>query len=346
MTQRDAASVVLVTGGAGYIGSHMVDLLRREGRRVVVIDSLVTGHRDAVPRGVALLEADVADRRRVTAFLREQGVTQALHFASLIQVGESVVDPRKYYVGNLAATVALVESCLDAGVRSFVLSSTAAVYGTPTVTPIPEDHPTAPINPYGETKLAIERMLGSYGAAYGLRHAALRYFNAAGADPDRGLGERHEPESHLIPIVLDVALGRRAEVSILGADYDTPDGTCVRDYVHVIDLCEAHLAALDHLDGGGASGAFNLGTGLGHSVREVVEVARRVTGRPIPAAAGPRRPGDPPFLVASPMRAERVLGWRARRPSLERIIADAWRWHERTFGRTSAGCENGTKELR
>lgn len=337
MLRGDDQSVmgVLVTGGAGYIGSHMVSALSREGREPVVIDSLITGHRDALPSHVPLLVSDVGDRARVTAFLEEHRVRAVMHFASRIQVGESVTDPRRYYVDNLAAAVSLLESCLDAGVERFILSSTAAVYGVPSAVPITEEHPAAPINPYGETKLAIERMLASYASAYGLKYAALRYFNAAGADPERALGERHEPESHLIPIVLDVALGRRARVTVYGDDYPTPDGTCVRDYVHVLDLVEAHLLALDHL-ASGESGVFNLGVGRGYSVADVIEVARTVTGRSIELAIGPRRAGDPPALVASPARAEKTFGWRAERSSLERIVTDAWRFHQRAFGREDA----------
>jgi UDP-glucose 4-epimerase len=248
-----------------------------------------------------------------------------MHFAARIQVGESVVDPRLYYKGNLAASIALADAALDAGVRRFVLSSTAAVYGDPVRVPIDEEHPTLPINPYGETKLAIERMLAAYARAYGMRYAALRYFNAAGADADAGLGERHDPETHLVPLVLDVARGARANVTVFGDDYATPDGTCIRDYIHVLDLCEAHLAALEHLAGGGAGGAFNLGTGQGHSVAEVIETVRRVTGREVAVARGARRAGDPPSLVASPQRARAVLGWSARRTSLEEIVRDAWR---------------------
>jgi UDP-glucose 4-epimerase len=270
------------------------------------------------------VQADVADRARVGEVLRSHRAEAVVHFASRIQVGESVTDPRLYYMSNLAASVALLESALDAGVGRFVLSSTAAVYGDPVHVPIDEEHPTAPINPYGETKLAVERMLASYARAYGLRYAALRYFNAAGANVSAGLGERHEPETHLIPIVLDAALGKRAAVTVFGHDYDTPDGTCVRDYVHVMDLCDAHVAALEHLAGGGVGGAFNLGTGEGHSVAEVIEVATRVTGRQIQVERGARRAGDPPRLVASVERAARVLGWRAKRASLEQIVGDAW----------------------
>jgi UDP-glucose 4-epimerase len=315
---------VLVTGGAGYIGSHMVLALGKAGHDVVVVDDLSAGHRDAVPGDVELVVADVADRARVGEVLRARRIEAIVHFASRIQVGESVVDPRRYYTGNLAAAVSLLESALDAGVRRFVLSSTAAVYGDPVRVPIDEEHPTAPINPYGETKLAIERMLGSYRRAYGLSFAALRYFNAAGADAAAGLGERHDPETHLIPIVLDAALGRRSAVTVFGRDYDTPDGTCIRDYVHVVDLCEAHLVALEHLASGGEGGSFNLGTGEGHSVAEVIEVARKVTGRDIPVKDGERREGDPPRLVAAVDKAARILGWRAKKKALEDIVADAW----------------------
>jgi UDP-glucose 4-epimerase len=315
---------VLVTGGAGYIGSHMALVLLRAGHDVVVVDDLSAGHRDAVPAGAVFVEAGVADRQRMDDVLRVHGVEAVLHFAARIQVGESVSDPRRYYLGNVATSIALLESALDAGVGRFVLSSTAAVYGDPVRVPIDEDHPTTPVNPYGDTKLAIERMLAAYGRAYGLRWAALRYFNAAGADVEAGLDERHEPETHLLPLVLDVALGRREAVTVFGDDYDTPDGTCVRDYVHVLDLCDAHLAALERLAGGGEGGAFNLGTGQGHSVAQVIETVRRVTGREVRVVRGPRRAGDPPRLIASPERAARVLGWRARRGSLEQIVRDAW----------------------
>ncbi|HEX3344088.1 MAG TPA: UDP-glucose 4-epimerase GalE [Polyangiaceae bacterium] len=315
---------VLVTGGAGYIGSHMALGLLREGHHVAVIDDLSAGRREAVPAGAVFVEADVADGVRVGEVLRRERIEAVLHFAGRIQVGESVGDPRRYYAGNVVASAALVDTVLDAGVTRFIFSSTAAVYGEPIRVPIDEDHPTSPVNPYGDTKLAVERMLAAYGRAYGLRWAALRYFNAAGADVEAGLDERHEPETHLVPIVVDVALGRREAVTVFGDDYDTPDGTCVRDYIHVLDLCDAHRIALDHLTAGGAGGAFNLGTGEGHSVSEVVDVVRRVSGREVRVLQGPRRAGDPPRLVASPERAARVLGWRARRVRLEDIVRDVW----------------------
>lgn len=317
---------ILVTGGAGYIGSHMVLTLLRAGHRVVVVDDLSTGHRETVPAGVPFERADVADGARMRQVLEAHSAEAIFHFASKIQVGESVTNPRLYFTGNLGSSVALLEAALDARVKFFILSSTAAVYGNPARVPIDEDHPTAPINPYGETKLAVEWMLADYARAYDFRYAALRYFNACGADADAGLGERHDPETHLIPIVIDAALGKRPHVTVFGTDYGTPDGTCVRDYVHVLDLCDAHLAALDHLAGGGAGGAFNLGTGTGHSVNEVIAAVERVSGRDVPTAFGARRAGDPPALVASAGRAARVLGWKAKRPLLDDIVRDAWRY--------------------
>ena len=250
-----------------------------------------------------------------------------IHFAARTLVGESVTDPRLYWRHNVASTISLLDAALDAGIRRIVFSSTCAVYGVPSQVPIPEGHATAPINPYGACKLTIERMLADYGRAYGLRWAALRYFNAAGAEPAEGLGERHVPESHLIPLVLQVALGKRTHVSVLGTDYPTPDGSCIRDYIHVSDLTEAHLAALSWLAREAKSGAFNLGTGKGHSVLEVIDVARAVTGREIPVVLSPRREGDPPALIANPDQAQSLLGWTPTRSSLDRIIRDAWTFH-------------------
>lgn len=321
----------LVTGGAGYVGSHMVKTLLDAGHDVVVVDDLSQGHRDAVPAKVPFVQADIGSKTDMVAVLREHRIEAVLNFAAKSRVEESMKEPRLYWQGNAVATLALLEAMFEVGgtTPAFVQSSTAAVYGTPDHVPIEEEHPKNPVNAYGATKLTIERALEDYGRAYGLRWAALRYFNAAGAEPDAGLGERHDPETHLIPIVLDVAAGKRPHIAIYGTSWPTPDGTCIRDYVHVSDLCEAHLAALEHLAKGGESGAFNLGTGRGHSVREIVEVARAVTGRPIATVDAPIRAGDPAVLVAKVDRAERILGWRAKRAELSRIISDAWTWKQR-----------------
>jgi UDP-glucose 4-epimerase len=317
----------LVTGGAGYVGSHMVKALVDAGHEVVVVDDLSTGHRDAVPPAVTFIDADVGSSKDMLAILREHRIEAVCHFAAKIRVEESVSAPRLYWHGNVVTTLGLLEAVLDAGtIKAFVQSSTAAVYGSPDEVPIDEDHPKRPESPYGETKLAVERALESYGRAYGLQWAALRYFNAAGAEPAAGLGERHDPETHLIPLVLEAASGKRDHIKVFGASWPTPDGTCVRDYVHVSDLADAHLKALTYLSGGGQSGAFNLGSGSGNSVRELIEVARAVTGRPITAVDAPPRAGDPPTLVAKVDRAANVLGWRAQRTALTRIIGDAWAW--------------------
>lgn len=318
---------VLVTGGAGYVGSHMVETLLAASHDVVVLDDLSTGHRDAVSPKARFVEGDVGRAADVAALLRDERIDAVCHFAAKIRVEESVSAPRLYWQGNLVRTLALLEAVLESPAPpAFVFSSTAAVYGTPDEVPIDEDHPKRPESPYGESKLAVERALESYGRAYGLRWSALRYFNAAGANADAGLGERHDPETHLIPIVLDVAAGTRPSLSIYGTTWPTPDGTCVRDYVHVSDLCDAHLAALRHLVTGGASAAFNLGTGTGRSVREVVDAVKRVTGRDVPVAFAPPRAGDPAELVAKVERAERVLGWKARRTELDAVVRDAWAW--------------------
>lgn len=324
---------VLVTGGAGYVGSHMVKTLLDAKHDVVVLDDLSTGYRDAVLKDARFVEGDVGDAAAVGTLLKTERIEAVFHFAAKIRVEESVSAPRLYFQGNLTRTLGLLEAVLDAPTRpAFVFSSTAAVYGTPDEVPIDEDHPKRPESPYGETKLAVERALEAYGRAYGLRWAALRYFNAVGAYAEAGLGERHEPETHLIPIILEVALGKRKSVSIYGTSWPTADGTCIRDYVHVRDLCEAHLAALQHLTQGGASGAFNLGTGQGRSVREVVESVKRVTGRPVAVVEAPPRAGDPAELVAKVERAARVLGWKAKRTDLDAIVADAWAWKLREVG--------------
>ncbi|MCR4418640.1 MAG: UDP-glucose 4-epimerase GalE [Clostridia bacterium] len=320
---------VLVTGGAGYIGSHTVKELLQEGYEVTVLDNLSRGHR-AVARllpGARFVWGDIDDRELVRELAQE--VEAVLHFAAFSLVGESVSNPALYYENNVQKGLSLLRAVCEAGVRYFVFSSTAAVYGEPQQVPIEEDHSLVPTNPYGATKLALEEALRWYGAAYGVRYISLRYFNAAGADPEGDLGEDHRPETHLIPLVLQAALGVRSEVTIFGTDYPTPDGTCVRDYVHVSDLAAAHVLALKALEEGHPSAVYNLGSGRGFSVREVIEAARRVTGRDFPVVEGPRRPGDPAVLVASSRRIRQEVGWSPRHGDLEAIIRTAWAWHRR-----------------
>jgi UDP-glucose-4-epimerase GalE len=319
---------VLVTGGAGYIGSHVVKALRSRGHKAVVVDNLSRGHRAAVA-GVPLIQADLLDRAALDWLLAEYPCEAVLHFAALSLVGEAQRQPGRYALNNVGGTVTLLEAMVAAGCRLLVFSSTAAVYGAPQTMPISEDCPLEPTNTYGETKLFVERMLRRFDEAHGLRSVALRYFNAAGADPDGELGEDHDPETHLIPLILGTALGRRPALEVYGTDYPTPDGTCRRDYVHVSDLAEAHLLALDALASDSATAAYNLGNGRGFSVREVIAAAERVTGREIPVREGPRRAGDPPALVAGSARAQAELGWRPRYGELETIIRTAWEWHSR-----------------
>ena len=328
----DSRTPVIVAGGAGYIGSHMVRLLREQGYRPIAVDNLATGHADAV-QGAELRQGDIGDAAFMTALLREIRPSCVMHFAASSLVGESMQQPGKYWRNNLVQTLSLLDTLMACGVKQFIFSSTAAVYGNPEQVPIPESHPTRPINPYGHSKLAVEHLLQDYEAAHGLRHIVLRYFNAAGAHPDGSLGERHEPETHLIPLVLQVASGRRAEIARFGSQHATPDGSCVRDYIHVQDLCEAHLLALKRLEAGGASGTYNLGNGLGHSVNEVIAAARRVTGHPIPVRDDPARAGDPPVLVADASRARAELAWTPRLGDIEAIIGDAWRWERRQAAR-------------
>ncbi len=317
---------VLVTGGAGYIGSILVDQLLERGFHVVVLDDLSTGHRQAVARGAGFVQGGVGNRELVEALLERERIEAIIHLAAFALVAESVTQPRKYVTNNVTAARVLLEAAGSAKVRRFVFSSSCAVYGHPATIPITEDTPQAPVNPYGETKRDFERLLAQFGPQHGLAVVSLRYFNAAGATEQRG--EDHDPETHLIPNVLAAALGKRAALEVYGTDYPTADGTAVRDYVHVTDIADAHLRALDvQLDDGSAV-AVNLGTGAGRSVREVVEAARRVTGRPVPTVERPRRPGDPPELVAAVGRAASVLGWRAAHSSLEEILGSAWRWHQ------------------
>lgn len=319
---------VLVVGGAGYIGSHMVKMLAAEGYAVTTLDNLSTGYRDAVRAG-DFIQADLADCDALATLFARQPFDAVMHFASYIQVGESVREPSKYYANNVTNTLNLLEAMMAQGIQRFIFSSSAAVYGDPHTLPIPEDHSKDPINPYGRTKWIVEQILADYDSAYGLKSASLRYFNAAGADPENQLGERHEPETHLIPLVLRAASGRAPNIKVFGDDYDTPDGTCIRDYVHVEDLCSAHRLALDRLMQNKGSSAYNLGNGSGFSVAEVIATAERVTGRNIPVSNQPRRDGDPPRLVADARRARDELGWRPQYDSLDTIIAHAWAWEQR-----------------
>lgn len=321
---------ILVTGGAGYVGSCCARELAGAGHEVWIYDNLSRGHRQAAEIAAGkdrFIEGDLNDQAAIAAALKSQRIEAVMHFAAFTLVGESVEQPHLYYRNNVLGSFHLLEAMREAGVKRIVFSSTTATYGTPEKMPIAETTPQQPINPYGFSKLMVERMLEDFAQAYGFAFAALRYFNAAGAMPDSKLGEHHDPESHLIPIVLQVALGQREKISIFGDDYPTPDGTCVRDYIHVLDLASAHLAALDRLKAGQGI-KLNLGSGRGYSVREVVETGRRITGHAIPAAVSPRRAGDPPELVADSTLAQRTLDWQPRHSSLENIVETAWRWHQ------------------
>lgn len=318
---------VLVVGGAGYIGSHTAKLLAQQGHEVVVYDNLAEGHRWAVQWG-EFVEGDLHDGAKLREALREHRIDAVIHFAAFAYVGESVSDPIKYYRNNVAGTLELLAAMVDVGVTKLVFSSTCATYGVPESVPIPEGHAQAPINPYGETKLVVEGMLKWFGQAYDLDWVALRYFNASGASPEGEIGESHDPETHLIPIAILAALGQRPELQVFGTDYDTPDGTAVRDYIHVMDLADAHIRALGYLGKGGESRAFNVGTGIGNSVREVIEAVEAATGRTVPHRDVPRRAGDPPALVADAEEAKRILGWTPRYTDLRETVATAVRWHE------------------
>jgi UDP-glucose 4-epimerase len=318
---------ILVTGGAGYIGSHTVLYLKQRCEEVIVLDNLQKGHRDAV-LDAKFYKGDLKDDAILDQIFKTHHIDAVIHFAANSLVGESVEKPLEYYDNNVIGTYHLVKKMIEHGVKKIVFSSTAATYGNPVRVPIQEDDPTVPTNPYGDTKLAIEKMLKWADGAYGLKSVSLRYFNAAGADPEGRIGEDHTPETHLIPIVLQVALGQRDKVSIFGNDYPTEDGTCIRDYIHVMDLAEAHYLALQKLNNTNESGVYNLGNGKGFSVKEVIETCRKVTKREIPVEIAPRRAGDPAVLIASSEKAKRELGWEPKYPSLEEIITHAWNWHK------------------
>jgi UDP-glucose-4-epimerase GalE len=326
---------ILVTGGAGFIGSQTAKTLAAQGIEPVVLDNLTTGHRWAVRWG-PFVRGDVGDRELMRRVLRDYDIEGVVHFAAAAYVGESVYEPRKYFQNNVANTLALLDAMMEVGVGRIVFSSTCATYGIPNDLPIGEDHAQRPVNPYGGSKFFVERVLRTYGDAYGLHWVALRYFNAAGADPDGELGEEHDPETHLIPLVIAAGLGMQPGVEVFGTDYPTPDRTAIRDYVHVVDLADAHVRALGHLRDGGESLAVNLGTGGGYSVREVIAAVERVGGRPVPVREAPRRPGDPPALVANAAHARELLGWRAHHADLDSIVRSAWAWHACRFLRDRA----------
>lgn len=330
----EVKSTILVTGGAGYIGSHAVLALKQAGYEVIVLDNLSYGHRELVEQvlQVKLIVGDTGDRALLDQIFTTHNIAAVMHFAAYIAVGESVTSPAKYYQNNVASTLTLLEAMQAASIKKFVFSSTCALYGVPKTVPIAEDHPQDPISPYATTKWMVERILSDFDKAYDFKSVCFRYFNAAGADPKGLLGEDHAPETHLIPLVLLTALGKANSVSILGTDYPTRDGTCIRDYIHVTDLAQAHVLGLQYLLKGGDSQVFNLGNGSGFSVREVIETAREVTGREIKVVERDRRPGDPPVLVGSSDKARRVLGWHPQYPDLKEILAHAWQWHQKRHG--------------
>ncbi len=325
---------ILVTGGAGYIGSHAVLALQQSGYNVLVLDNLVYGHRDLIENTLKteLIVGDTSDRPLLDKIFASRSIDAVMHFAAYAYVGESVSDPAKYYRNNVVGTLSLLEAMLAANIKNFVFSSTCATYGVPTTVPIPEDHAQSPINPYGMTKLMVERILQDFQFAYNFKSVIFRYFNAAGADPDGRLGEDHNPETHLIPLVLQTAMGIRPCIKVFGTDYPTEDGTCVRDYIHVHDLASAHVLGIDYLLKGGDSTIFNLGNGSGFSVKQVIDTARQVTGKDIAVEECDRRPGDPPALVGSGEKARRILGWNPQYADLEKIIAHAWAWHQSRHG--------------
>ena len=320
--------MILVVGGAGYIGSHTNKELTKRGYSTVVYDNLIYGHKESVRDGILEI-GDLADGGRLDEVFEKYPIEAVIHFAAYAYVGESVKEPSKYYNNNVINTIHLLDTMRKYGVNNIIFSSTCATYGVPAKVPITEDMPQSPINPYGATKLMIERVMADYHAAYGLNYCCLRYFNAAGADPECEIGESHDPETHLIPLILMAAAGDREAISIFGTDYETEDGTCVRDYIHVTDLADAHIRALEYLKNGGESGCFNLGNGKGESVRHVIETVKKVTERNICVKEEARRPGDPPVLIGSAEKAERVLGWKPRYSDIETIVRHAWEWYQK-----------------
>ncbi|TAE59220.1 MAG: UDP-glucose 4-epimerase GalE [Nostocales cyanobacterium] len=324
-------STILVTGGAGYIGSHAVLALLQAGYEVIILDNLVYGHRDLVETvlQVELIEGDIENRPLLDQIFNSHKIEAVMHFSAYTYVGESVTNPDKYYRNNVLGTLTLLEAMLDAGIKKFVFSSTCATYGIPQFIPLTEDHPQNPISPYGMTKLMVEQILADFDIAYGLKSVCFRYFNAAGANPNGLLGEDHNPESHLIPLVLQTALGQREYISVFGTDYPTPDGTCIRDYIHVSDLADAHVLGLEYLLQGGNSEVFNLGNGNGFSVNEVITAAQEVTGINIPVKQCDRRPGDSPILIGSSDKAKNILNWQPKYPGIQEIVAHAWQWHQK-----------------
>lgn len=319
--------MILIVGGAGYIGSHLNKEINKKGYETVVFDNLSYGHEDFVKWGT-FERGDLGNIEDIRKIFKKYSIEAVMHFAAFTYVGESVEDPQKYYMNNVKNTLNLLKVILEENVKFFVFSSTCATYGNPVEIPITENHPQNPINPYGRGKLIVEQVLKDYSDAYGLKYVSLRYFNAAGADPDCEIGEMHDPETHLIPLILDAASSKREDIKIFGTDYDTPDGTCIRDYIHVTDLADAHILALEYLKNGGSSDFFNLGNGNGFSVKEVIETARKITGKEIKEVEVERRPGDPPILIGSSKKAMKILKWKPKYHDLSKIVETAWKWHQ------------------
>ena len=320
--------MILIVGGAGYIGSHANKELTKRGYKTLILDNLIYGHKSSVKWGT-FVQGDLGDKETLRQIFKAYKIEAVMHFAAFAYVGESVTDPAKYYQNNVINTINLLDVMLEFNVKKFIFSSTCATYGNPIEIPITETHPQVPINPYGQSKLMVEKILSDYSHAYKLEYVALRYFNAAGADAEGEIGEDHDPETHLIPLVLDVALGKREEINVFGSDYETKDGTAVRDYIHVTDLADAHILALEYLKKGEPSTVFNLGNGLGYSVQEVIDVAQKVTGKEIKTIYAPRREGDPAILIGGAEKAIKTLGWKPQFAQLEQIIETAWKWHNR-----------------